>query len=458
MVPLQSLFQDQFLIKMKTMKLSQYFIASLLVIGLCDVKELLAQGKKSKQPNIILIMADDIGYEAFGSYGNTNYKTPRIDKMASEGMQFNQCYAQPLCTPSRVKIMTGKYNFRNYEKFGYLNSNETTFAHVLKSQGYATCIAGKWQLGGDEFAPYKAGFDEYHLWQLTFTSYNERYKNPRVLENGKMIKYNNGEYGPQLHTEFIIDFMERNKEKPFLAYFPMALTHRPYVPTPDSPDYDEIEIPGSGDAHSTISIPKYFKDEVAYVDKIVGEIIDKVHELGIAENTLIIFTGDNGTGKGIKSQIGDTTIPGMKGSTNKYGTHVPLVAYWKDQIKPGQVNENLIDFSDFLPTITEAVGIDLPETFVTDGVSFYPQLKGDFSKTRDWVFCHFDPKKSKYDKKRFVQNAEWKLYESGAFYNVKKDPYEKEPLDERDLSADVEEVRKQFEVVLASMHVETVKR
>ena len=168
-------------------------------------------------------MADDIGYEAFGSYGNTNYETPQLDKMASEGMQFNHCYAQPLCTPSRVKIMTGKYNFRNYERWGFLNSNETTFAHLLKAEGYATCIAGKWQLRGDEYAPYKAGFDEYHLWQLTFTSYNERYKNPRVLENGKMIKYNNGEYGPQLHTNFILDFIDRHKDKPFLAYYPMAL-------------------------------------------------------------------------------------------------------------------------------------------------------------------------------------------------------------------------------------------
>lgn len=439
------------------MKLFQLFIATIIVVNLVNVKEISAQGNDPKKPNIILIMADDIGYEAFGSYGNTNYKTPRLDKMASEGMQFNQCYAHPLCTPSRVKIMTGKYNFRNYERFGYLNANETTFAHLLKSQGYATCIAGKWQLNGDEFAPYKAGFDEYHLWQLTFTSYNERYKNPRVLENGKMIKYNNGEYGPQLHTEFIIDFMERNKDKPFLAYFSMALTHRPYVPTPDSPDYDEVEIPGSGNAHSTISIPKYFKYEVAYVDKIVGEIIDKVHELGIADNTLILFTGDNGTGKGINSQIGKTTIPGMKGSTNKYGTHVPLITYWKGKIKPGQVNENVVDFSDFLPTITETVGIQLPETFVTDGVSFYPQLMGNFSKAREWVFCHFDPKKSKYEKRRFVQNADWKLYESGEFFNVKKDPYEKESIAENKLSSDVILIKNQFQDVLAKMHVEVLE-
>ncbi|MDP4679197.1 MAG: sulfatase-like hydrolase/transferase [Cyclobacteriaceae bacterium] len=440
------------------MKLLQYTIATFLIIALTKANETMAQEKRSKQPNIILIMADDIGYEAFGSYGNTSYKTPKIDKMAAEGMQFNQCYAQPLCTPSRVKIMTGKYNFRNYEGWGYLNTNETTFAHILKSQGYATCIAGKWQLKGDEFAPYKAGFDEYHLWQLTFTSYNERYKNPRVVENGKMIKYQEGEYGPQLHTDFLIDFIERNKDKPFLAYYPMALTHRPYVPTPDSPDYDVVEIPSSGNAHSAVSDPKYFKDEVAYVDKIVGQIIDKVHELGIADNTLILFTGDNGTGNGINSQIGDTTIPGMKGSTNKYGTHVPLIAYWAGQIMPGQINENVVDFSDFLPTITDVVGITLPKTFVTDGISFYPQLKGDFSKAREWVFCHFDPKNGdKYPKRRFVQNAVWKLYESGEFYNVKDDPFEKNSIPDSNLTADPKNIKKQFQDVLSKMHIDVLE-
>ncbi|MCP9767847.1 arylsulfatase [Lacihabitans sp. LS3-19] len=408
---------------------------------------------QKKQPNIILIMADDIGFEAFGSYGNTNYKTPRIDKMAANGMQFNYCYSQPLCTPSRVQIMTGKYNFRNYLEFGSLDMNETTFAHVLKSEGYKTCIAGKWQLGSDAFGPYKAGFDQYHLWQLTFTSYNERYKNPRVLENGVMKKYTNGEYGPKLHTEFIKNFMEENKDQPFFAYYPMALTHRPYVPSPDTENYDSYFIPGEGNAHSTKSDPIYFKDEVAYMDKLVGEIIDKTVELGIADNTLIIFTGDNGTGVGIKSKMGDVTIPGMKGSTTEYGMHVPLVAYWAGQIKGGQKSNYLVDFTDFLPTIAQAANIKLPETFETDGLSFYPQLMGDFSHTRDWIFSHYDPGKEKFSLKRLVQNQEWKLYETGEFYNVKKDPFEKKDLAKTQLSPTTLKLKDEFAAVLAKMHV-----
>ena len=389
-----------------------------------------------ERPNIILIMADDLGFETIGCYGGTSYNTPRIDQMAEEGMLFEQCYAQPLCTPSRVKIMTGKYNFRNYERWGYLNQNETTFAHILKSAGYATCIAGKWQLRGDEYAPFKAGFDEYLLWQLTFTSYNERYKNPRVLENGKMKKYMNGEYGPQIFTDYITGFMERNKEDPFFVYYPMVLTHRPYVPSPDSDDYDEVVIPGSGNAHDAVSHVKYFKDEVEYMDKIVGQIIDKVHELGIGRNTLILFTGDNGTGSGIISKMGNTEVPGMKGSTNEYGTHVPLVTYWNGFIKPGQRNKNLIDFSDFLPTFCDVAGIELPESFITDGISFQPQLMNVEGETRDLVFCHFDPGKSDVEKCRFVHNGKWKLYENGEIYNIQDDPFEKKVIAEADLNSE----------------------
>jgi arylsulfatase A len=158
-----------------------------LLIGISNVT--IAQSVKNKtekQPNIILILGDDIGFETVSAYGSTSYKTPRIDAMAKQGVLFEQCYAQPLCSPSRIQIMTGKSNFRNYEKWGYLDQNETTFAHLFKSHGYATCIAGKWQLKGDAYAPYKSGFDEYLLWNLMDTSstYNERYKDPKLIENG----------------------------------------------------------------------------------------------------------------------------------------------------------------------------------------------------------------------------------------------------------------------------------
>ncbi len=149
---------------MKNNKYALAYLGLFLILSQSVFSQKLKSSKSAeKQPNIILIMADDIGFETIGCYGSASYQTPRIDKMAQQGMMFQQCYAQPLCTPSRVQIMTGKSNFRNYEGWGYLNQNETTFAHILKSKGYATCIAGKWQLRGDEYAPYKSGFDEYLL-------------------------------------------------------------------------------------------------------------------------------------------------------------------------------------------------------------------------------------------------------------------------------------------------------
>lgn len=436
------------------MNMKKYLLIIVGISALLSGQKANAQNGKSK-PNIILIMADDLGFETIGSYGGASYKTPRIDQMAAAGVQFNNCYSQPICTPSRVQIMTGKSNFRNYERFGYLNPKETTFAHLLKSEGYATCIAGKWQLKGDEYAPYKAGFDEYVLWQLTFTSYNERYKNPRVVKNGEQIKYKNGEYGPQVFTDYIKGFMERHKDEPFLVYYPMVLTHRPYVPSPDSDDYDDFGAASGGDSKAAITDPVYFKDEVEYMDKVVGEIIDKTQELGIDEHTLILFTGDNGTGHEITSIMKDgREIPGMKGETSEYGRHVPLVAYWSGTIKPGQVNEDLIDFSDFLPTLCDAAKVKVPETFITDGYSFLPSLLGQDYTPRDWIFCHYDCGKEQYPKRRFVHNKEWKLYESGAIYQISKDPMEQNVIAESDLLPAQKALISSFKGVFKQIQVE----
>ena len=408
-----------------------------------------------KQPNIILLLADDIGFETIGAYESAVYKTPRIDKMAEQGVRFGQCYAQPLCSPSRVQLMTGKSNFRNYERWGYLDMNETTFAHLFKSKGYSTCIAGKWQLRGDEFAPYKAGFDEYLLWNIMDTSstYNERYKNPRVLENGIKKKYNNGEFGPKLFVDFLTNFMERKKDGPFLLYYPMVLSHRPFVPTPDNGKaYDDFKIVQKGEKGGSPSDTTFFKDEMAYVDKNVGEIIDKVHELGIAENTLILFTGDNGTGVEIVSAMKDgRKIPGKKGQTNEYGIHVPLIAYWEGKIKPGQVNNALVDFTDFLPTMCDAAKIKLPEKFVTDGQSFLPLMLGQPYTPREWLFCHYDPKKGGFNSARFVHNKEWKLYETGEIYHVINDPLEKTPIAEKDLNPEQQKLIATFREVFPKM-------
>ncbi len=415
-----------------------------------------------QKPNIILILADDIGFETISAYGSTTYTTPRIDNMAKGGALFQNCYAQPLCSPSRVQIMTGKSNFRNYERWGYLNQNETNFAHILKSQGYATCITGKWQLGGDEFTPYKAGFDEYLLWNIMDTSstYNERYKDPRLLENGVSKKYSKGEYGPDLFVNYIKDFMTRKKDGPFLVYYPMVLSHRPFVPTPGNGKvYENFKVVPKGEPGGSSADNAFFKDQMAYLDKNVGELLDKVSELGLSENTLILFTGDNGTGVGINSDMKDgRKIPGMKGATTEYGIHVPLVAYWKGKIKPGQVNNKLVDFTDFLPTMADAANIQIPKSFITDGRSFLPLLTGQKYEGRDWLFAHYDPQKGEFNKARFVHNKEWKLYETGEIFNVAKDPEEKNVVAESSLTPDQKILINTFREVFQKMtKVEVIK-
>ncbi|MGD1957507.1 MAG: sulfatase-like hydrolase/transferase [Fulvivirga sp.] len=439
--------------------MNQKIVIFLLLSGLvCSCNRVVqGQGQSAgkvyeRPPNIILIMADDLGHEAIHCYGGTSYQTPRIDDMAAGGVKFNHCYSQPLCTPSRLKIMTGKSNFRNYERWGYLNLNETTFAHILKSQGYKTAIAGKWQLRGDAFAPYKAGFDDYLLWQLTFTSYNERYKNPRVIRNGQLEKYDDGAYGPQVFTDYIKEYMEVNRDEPFFIYYPMVLTHRPYVPTPDSEAYEAFKVSSSGDSKKAVTDTTFFRDQVAYMDRIIGEIIDKTKELGIDKNTLILFTSDNGTGKEVISKMGDESIKGRKGYSSEFGIHVPLIAYWNGTIIPGQINNNLIDFSDFLPTVSEAAGAALPEDFITDGVSFFPQLTGQDFNARDWIFMHYPGKGDDLPMSRSVFNKKLKLYETGEIYDIESDPDEQNSLSEESLSALQKIEIETFRKVIQSMN------
>ncbi len=446
----------------KSRLLFLFFSLMIMIIAAAFVQVSKKNIVNEKKPNIILILGDDIGFETISAYGSTSYKTPRIDNMAKGGVLFQNCYAQPLCSPSRVQIMTGKSNFRNYERWGYLNQNETNFAHILKSQGYATCITGKWQLGGDEFTPYKAGFDEYLLWNIMDTSstYNERYKDPRLLENGVSKKYSKGEYGPDLFVNYIKDFMSRKKNVPFLVYYPMVLSHKPFVPTPSNGKvYDNFKVVPKGEPGGSSADNSFFKDQMAYLDKNVGEILDKVNELGLSENTLILFTGDNGTGVGINSNMKDgRKIPGMKGATTEYGIHVPLVAYWKGKIKPGQVNNKLVDFTDFLPTIADAANINMPKSFVTDGRSFLPLVTGQKYEARDWLFSHYDPQKGEFKKARFVHNREWKLYETGEIYNVAKDPEEKNVLAASSLTPDQQKLMATFkEVFLTMVKVEVIK-
>lgn len=372
------------------------------------------------QPNVILIMADDFGYECVTANGGESYQTPNLDRLAANGMRFEHCHSQPLCTPTRVQLMTGKYNVRNYLNFGTLVRTETTFAHLLKQAGYATGICGKWQLGHEKDSPQHFGFDESLLWQQTRRP--PRYANPGLELNGEEREYPKGSYGPTLINDFALDFVTRHKEKPFFLYYPMILTHDPYQPTPDSPDWDP-RISSEAKQRDV----KHFAEMVAYMDKMIGRLDTKLGELGIRDNTLLMFIGDNGTGRGATSRFKGADFPGGKGSTTHGGHHVPFIASWPAVMKQGRVNRDLISCADFLPTLCAAAGVPVPAGL--DGISFLPQLKGEPGTPREAIYMWYSPRQSKdLTVKELAFDHEHKLYRTGELYDLRADAQEKTPL------------------------------
>ncbi|RME93382.1 MAG: arylsulfatase [Verrucomicrobia bacterium] len=375
------------------------------------------------RPNVVLIMADDFGYECVGANGCADYQTPHLDRLAAGGMRFEHCHVQPLCTPTRVQLMTGLYNVRNYTRFGELRPEERTFAHVFKAAGYVSGIAGKWQLGHDPGLPRHFGFDESCLWQHTRRP--PRYANPGLEYNGVPKDFTHGEYGPELVNDWARDFIRRHRHEPFLLYYPMILTHAPYQPTPDSPDWDPTARGEKVHQH-----PRHFGEMVAYADKMIGRLVATLEELGLRERTLVIFLGDNGTGRGVRTRMRDgRVIVGGKGSPTPAGTHVPLIANWPGVIPAGRVCGDLVDSTDFFPTICEAAGLRPPENPALDGRSFWPQLQGRPGNPREWTYCWFARDGGAKAQHEFAATKRYKLYRDGRFYDDWADPEEKRPLD-----------------------------
>lgn len=418
------------------------------------------------RPNIVFILADDLGFETLGVYGSADYNTPNLDRMAAQGMRFENCFSQPLSSPTRVQLLTGMYNNRNYTQWAVLPEEDKTIGHMLKEAGYTTALTGKWQLSDEGMFPGAAGFDKDMFWAYGFDLekigfklkypkktpdnyyYNEklpeerymvvntntpsttsRYFYPCLIKNDtSFVVTTENDYGPDLVCNFALDFIEENKDRPFMLYLPMMLVHDPFQATPATPGIASMSL-----KEKFTTKTDNFKPMVEWMDHQVGLVLGKLKELGLEENTLVIFTGDNGTGRAITTRMKDgSVIAGGKGLSTDAGIHVPLIVQWKGKIKGGSVCSDLIDFTDFMPTLAEVAGASLPKgpRFVPDGRSFLPQLLGKKGNPRDWVFFHYDrnpevaANNPEYKRARFVRSQEYKLYETGEMYNVKKDPLE----------------------------------
>lgn len=351
-----------------------------------------------------MILSDDVGLGDIGCTGGP-FKTPQIDSLAKAGTRFEFCYATPLCGPSRCELLTGRYPFRT----GLINNNshnaiqpehEIMLPTVLRKAGYVTASVGKW--GQMSHGPGEWGFDEYlvfpgsgRYWRAQTTTY-------RV--NGVRKDLPAGQYLPDIMHQFIVDFLQRHKDQPFFLYYPMSHIHGPIVRTPDSQPGESPE--------------ELYRDNIAYMDKLVGKLLADLDRLHLREKTLIVFTGDNGTARfGVNTaSVNGRRISGQKGTMLEGGSRVPLLVSWPGVTPAGAVNRDLIDFSDFFATFADLGEAPLPEGVKLDSHSFAPQIRGQKGSPREWIYVELNGRS-------YARDARFKLTNKGELYDLSEAPY-----------------------------------
>jgi arylsulfatase A-like enzyme len=364
------------------------------------------------RPNIVLIMADDLGEEILGAYGGESFDTPNIDALAESGTRFTHAFSTPVCSPSRTTILTGRYTFRYPHEWGHLPADEVTFGNVMRDAGYATAAAGKWQMGllkNKPLQPRKEGFNRYSFW-----AWHEgpRYYDPLIWQNATLLDDTiDHRYGPDVYADFLLQHIKRNRgeHQRFFAYYPMNV---PHLAKTDGP-YEEP--PGPDGDYQT------YEELVTQMDRFVGRVVHALERYGLREETLILFTGDNGTPTNVTAKVSGDSVRGGKGKLTNAGTHVPLIASWPGHVPSGEVSDALIDFTDFLPTFADLAGVPVPQDRTIDGVSFVPQLLGRDTPHRSWVYTEW-----KGD--RWARTRAWKLYGNGELHHVAEDPQEQRPI------------------------------
>jgi arylsulfatase A-like enzyme len=397
-----------------------------------------ASSAAERRPNFLFILGDNVGQDWFGCYGSDEKCTPHVDKLAASGVRFEHCYVTPLCSTTRVALLTGRYGFRTgwhthhdaaiYGGGGFDPGRETTWARALETAGYKTAIAGKWQINDlsvDTDVLSRSGFDEHLVWTgallgagnsherwQTFKKAGKkhelesRYWDPVVYRNGRQMTLS-GRFGPDGYADYLIDFMQRHRDQPFVAYYATPLVHVPTVTTPLSQSRDAPER-------------EQFAGMVRYLDQQVGRLIAELERLALRDNTIVIFTTDNGSPTRLGGMVGGRQAPGGLGKLTEGGLDVPLVVNCPGRVSQGRVSQALADCTDFLPTMLELAGVPLPADRPVDGKSFAAQLTSNPNPPpgREWIFAQLA-------ETRVVRDRRFKLYSTGTFYDVAADPLEK---------------------------------
>lgn len=400
--------------------------STLLMIGLLFLCSCQSKEVSPASPNIIIILADDLGYGDLDCYGNSMGDTPNLDRMAQGGLRFTDFHSNgAVCSPTRAALLSGQYQQKvgieavvHATKFRHtgLNQGTPTIASYLKSLGYCTGIAGKWHLGYDTaYSPLNYGFDhfkgyvsgnvDYHSHIDGAGNYDWWAQKDTIVENG---------YSTDLITSYALSFIRENKDKPFFLYVAHEAPHFPYQGRDDPA---ERSLSGSFNMNgSPENLQLTYREMISVMDEGIGEIFKTLDENAILENTLVIFLSDNGANK----EGSNAPLRGYKGSLWEGAHRVPAIAYWKDRIAPGSSNELLMGM-DLFPTIVALTGTSLPDHFETDGIDFSALLlDGKSMEEERAVFW-------RYNGLRSVRSGPWKFLvqeDSSYLFRLSDDPAE----------------------------------
>ena len=398
------------------------------------------------RPNIVLILADDLGPEGLGCYGGELTPSPALDRLAAGGLRFTDAHTTPLCTPTRVRLMTGRSGPRSYTGFRTLDPGERTFANLLQEAGYDTCAVGKWQLCGDRgpvtsdlagTRPEEAGFDSWCLWQVE--ELGSRYADPTLEVDGERVVLE-GRYGPDVVVDHALAFLTEEREAPFLLYYPMILPHDPFEPTPRSlevwEDRNESLAEQLAGEDQAARDRRLFADMAGYVDHNVGRLLDGLDELGLADETLVLFATDNGASRQVAVPVDGRLRPGTKNATSEAGTRMPLLARWPGVIPAGGTMDGPVDLMDLMPTLVEAGGARLPDDRPVDGISLLPHLAHGAAWSREILTMDYTPYPENPARisKRWARGYGLKLYATGEVYRTTEDPLERRGLRKKELT------------------------
>lgn len=405
-------------------------------------------GALAGPPNVIFILADDLGRETLECYGGESYPTPNINRLAQDGTRFEACYATPMCSPTRCMLMTGRYNFRNYTQWARMDFDEPTLGRQMKKAGYDTAVFGKWHLGGWDgppFGPNIIGFDRYVSWNYEIVVAEQgiagnQFWKTEVQEDGKTFRLDG--YGPSYYEKATLDCIREHAAAdtpPFFIYYSLVHAHRPFVPGENDEATHEERIAKRGDQ-------KWFPDMVTYIDDTVGKVLKTLEETGQIDNTVVFFSADNGTdnvseAKGLTSRWRGNKVAGGKYLPTEFGANVPFLVRGPG-VTAGRVLKSPVDLTDVMPTLCAIAGVEAPAE--TDGENLWPMLQGEPETSHDglaytWGVYEHSSKKYKTpetyqaDLLHIIRDVRWKLVSNGDLYDLENDWQERTPL-----SADAE--------------------